>query len=78
MKKIKLELVFPEKLKDEAIICDICKKFDIVLNIVGASFSTNTGWAIVILNGKEEELKKTTDYLTAAGVEIDDSEVIPG
>jgi len=36
--QIKAELTFPGKLKDEAIICSLCKDFDIILNIVEASF----------------------------------------
>jgi len=70
MKKIKLELIFPDKLKDEAIICDLCKKFDLVLNIVEASFSTDTGWAVIILTAAEEELKKALEYLKEKGIEI--------
>ncbi len=55
---ITIGLTFPGELKDEAILCYLCKKFDIILNIVEASFSTDIGWAILILEGSEEELKK--------------------
>lgn len=68
--KIKAEFTFPGKLKDEAIICNLCKQFNIVLNIVEASFSTETGWAILIFEGSEEELKKTFEYLKDKGVEF--------
>lgn len=67
--KIRAEFLFPAALKEEPIICDLCKKFDLVLNIVEASFSTDTGWAILILEAKEEELKKAFEYLKACGVE---------
>lgn len=72
MQKIKAELTFPGELKNEAIICYLCKKFDIVLNILEASFSTETGWAILIFEGSEEELKQTFEYLIDRGVEIKD------
>ena len=49
--QIKTELTFPGELKDEALICNICKQFDIEVNIVEASFSTDTGWAILVFNG---------------------------
>lgn len=67
---IRGEFVFPERMKDEPLICNICKEFNIVLKIVEASFSTNTGWAILVLEGGEEDLKKTIQYLRDKGVEM--------
>ncbi len=64
------EFVFPERMKDEPLICNICKEFNIVLKIVEASFSTTTGWAILVLEGEEGDLKKTVQYLRDKGVEI--------
>jgi len=69
--KIKTELTFPAELKDEPIICNLCKKFDIILNIVEASFSTATGWSILILEGSEGELEKAFKYLEDSGVRIE-------
>jgi ABC-type methionine transport system ATPase subunit len=66
---IRGEFLFPQRLKDEPLICNICKEFNIVLKIVEASFSTDTGWAILILEGEEEDLKKSISYLRAKGVE---------
>lgn len=71
--KIRIELSFPGNLKEKAILCYLCKKFDIVLNIVEASFSTDTGWAILILEGSEEELKKAFNYLKAEGVRLENT-----
>jgi ABC-type methionine transport system ATPase subunit len=69
--KIKAEFTFPGKLKDEPIICNICKQFDIVLSILEASFSTDTGWAILILEANDAEIKKTFEYLKNKGVEVE-------
>ena len=71
---IKTELTFPGKLKEEPIICNLCKKFDIVVSILEASFSTEVGWAILTLEGREEELKKALDYIKNKGVEIKNSQ----
>jgi ABC-type methionine transport system ATPase subunit len=68
MAKVKLELSFPGTLKDEPIICNLCKQFDIVLSILEASFSTTTGWAILIFEGEEAELEKAFGYLREKGV----------
>ncbi len=70
--KIKAELTFPGELKEEAIICNLCKKFDIILNIVEASFSTDTGWAILIFDGKEEELQRAFQYLKDWGIKFEE------
>ncbi len=67
---VKTEITFPGELKDEPIICNLCKQFDIILNIIEASFSTDVGWAILILHGKEEEVKKAFDFLREKGVTI--------
>ena len=75
--KIFLELTFPAELKEEPIICNLCKKFDIVLNIVEASFSTDTGWAILILEGTQEELDKAFNHLKDTGVIIGETQKIP-
>lgn len=71
------ELTFPGELKDEPIICNLCKKFDIVLNIIEASFSTETGWAILVLQGSEDELNKSFAYLKDTGVKIDSIQETP-
>jgi len=69
--QIKAELTFPADLRDEAILCYLCKNFDIVLNIIEASFSTDTGWAILVFKGKDEELNKVFDYIKERGINID-------
>ncbi len=68
--KIKAELTFPGKLKEEPLICNLCKKFDVIVNIVEASFSTDTGWAILIFEGSEGELDKALGHLRDSGVII--------
>lgn len=72
--KIKTELIFPAKLKDEAIICSLCKQFNMVLSIIEASFSTDVGWALLVLEGSEQELKKSFEYLQNKGVEIKETQ----
>lgn len=71
---IKAELTFPGELKNEAIICNLCKKFDIILNILEASFSTDTGWAILIFEGSDEEVKKAFEYIKDKGIKIENIE----
>lgn len=74
--KIKAEFIFPKELKDEPLICDICKQFNITLSILEASFSTDTGWAILVLEAEDAEIIKTLKYLADKGVEIKDTKEI--
>lgn len=71
--KLKTELTFPSKLKNQPILCDICKKFDITLAILEASFSTDTGWAIVSFSGSKIEILKVLAYLKALDVSVENS-----
>jgi len=64
-------LTFPGELKDESIICTRCKNFDIKLNIFEASFSMYSGWAILGIEGEEEVLKKSFDFLRTKNINIE-------
>jgi len=72
--KIALGLTFPGNLKDEAVICNICKNYDINLNIIEASFSFQKGWAFLEIEGAEAELDKTFNYLRDKGIHIEKME----
>lgn len=74
--EIRAELNFPGALKQEPIICEICKKFDFTLVIVEASFSTDVGWAILIFQGEQETLDTVFEFLRAKGVRIENIQKI--
>lgn len=68
--RMAIGLSFPGTLKDEAIICYLCKNFDINLNIIEASFSMSSGWAILEIVAEEAEIKKVLNYLVSKDVKI--------
>jgi len=68
--KMAIGLTFPGALQDESIICYLCKKFNINLNIIEASFSMDAGWSILQVEGEKEEIDRAFDYLTDKGVKI--------
>ena len=70
--KIKTELVFPADLKEEAVICSLCKQFEVVVQILEASFSTETGWAILIFEGTEKEINRAFEFLKKKGVSFEE------
>jgi len=67
---VEVELTFPGSLKDSPIFYYIVKNFEVIPNILEASFSTDMGWAIVKFEGEETELSRLFAYLRSQGVEI--------
>lgn len=63
-------LSFPGTLQDEAVICYLCKNFAVNLNIIEASFSMSSGWAILKVEGEEAEIKRALDYMINKGIKI--------
>ncbi|MBF0494935.1 MAG: NIL domain-containing protein [Candidatus Omnitrophica bacterium] len=71
MKSIVIELMIPGKLKNEPIICDIIRKFRVDIKIIEASFSAESGWAIIGVSGDPEEVDRMCDYLKAKDITIE-------
>ncbi|MCM8773207.1 MAG: NIL domain-containing protein [Candidatus Omnitrophica bacterium] len=65
-----VELIIPGELKEEPIFYYIIKNFDVIPNIVEASFSTEMGWAIVKFEGEPQEIERLFDFLRDKGVRI--------
>ena len=68
--KIAIGLTFPGSLKDESVICYLCKNYNIDLIIIEASFSMSSGWAMLELKGEDAEIKRAFDYLISRGIKI--------
>jgi len=68
--KLKVELTFPGQLKDEPIIYYIGQKYNIIPNIIEASFSTKTGWALLVLEGEQAEIDKALEFVRNKNVGI--------
>ena len=43
------------------------------MSILEASFSTETGWASVIFEGRKREIDKTLEYLKTSGIEVENT-----
>ena len=67
----KIELFIPGELKDEPIICQMMKDFDIGIKIVEASFSTESGWAYLIINAEQTETDRLFSYLKDKGISVE-------
>ena len=71
MEERRVELFIPGDLKDEPIICSMIKNYDIEMRIVEASFSTESGWAYLIINGEKTEIENAFGYLREKGITIE-------
>lgn len=74
--KLAIGLTFPGTLKDESVIWYICRNYNIVLNIIEASFSDYSGWAILKIEADKKELDKSFEYLRSKGIKIEKIETI--
>ncbi|MDD5634772.1 MAG: NIL domain-containing protein [Candidatus Omnitrophica bacterium] len=71
MQKINVELFIPGELKDEPIICEMIKNFKVDMRIVEASFSTESGWAYLIIDGDKKEVDRMFEFLKGKGVSVE-------
>ena len=69
--QIAVGLSFPGTLKDESVICSLCKDFDIDVIIIEASFSMSRGWAILKMIGEEEELQRAFVYIKNKNIKLE-------
>ncbi len=70
MKGTNIELFIPGELKEDLIFCDIIRNFKIDLKISEASFSAESGWALITVSGEKDELDKLFDTLREKGINV--------
>lgn len=70
MAKVTVELTFPGELKNEPLIYYMGRDFNVVPNIIEASFSTTMGWAILTLEGDKEEIDRLFEYLKKKNITV--------
>ena len=68
---IRVEMTFPPSLKDEPMIYKMGHDFKVVPKIIEASFSASHGWAVLNLEGSEDELELLLSCLKDLGVIVD-------
>jgi len=71
MEEKKIELFIPGELKDEPIIFNMIKNFQIDIKIIEASFSAESGWALLIVGGKKQEIDRMLDQLKSSGITVE-------
>ena len=62
---------FPEKLIKEPIIYNLSQQFRVVTNIRRADISDDKGWAVLELEGEEEDIEQGITWVISRGVRVD-------
>ncbi len=70
MNTVRLQLIYPEDLVKEPIICMVCKNFNVVLNIRTAKVTQDTGMLTVEIDGDPEEIERAIRFIEEKGVSV--------
>jgi ABC-type methionine transport system ATPase subunit len=70
-KKI-FRLTFPEELIQEPIIYRLGHEFQLVTNIFRAAVAEKDSWIILQLDGEEEEILRSIDFMRDMGVRVEE------
>jgi len=71
MTKKFVRLTFPQELIKEPIIYKVAKDYNIIPNIRRAKVTENVGEVILELEGSQENLEKSINYLENLGVKVE-------
>ncbi len=67
---VRLQLIYPEELVREPILCMVCKNFDVILNIRTAKVTQDTGILTVEIDGDADEIERAIKFMEERGVSV--------
>ncbi len=70
MNMVRLQLIYPEELVKEPILCMLCKNFNVIVNIRTAKVTQDTGMLTVEIDGEAEEIERAIKFLEEKGVNV--------
>lgn len=71
MARKRVKFTFPQQMITEPIIYQLGQKFSVITNIRRADVREDMGWVILELEGDEDEIARSLEWITTAGVRID-------
>jgi L-aspartate semialdehyde sulfurtransferase ferredoxin len=80
MPKFRYMFTFPPVQMKEPIIYNLGHKFRVITNIRRAEVTEDHGWAILELEGADEDIEAGLDYLRSIGVQVNamEGDVVTG
>ncbi len=70
MNMVRLQLIYPEELVKEPVLCMVCKNFDVILNIRTAKVTSDTGMLTVEIDGDSDEIEKAIKFIEERGISV--------
>lgn len=71
MATVRVKFTFPTELIKEPIIYQLGQQFKVVPNIRRADVREDMGWVILELEGEEEEIDRSIQWVGSQGVRVD-------
>ena len=71
MVKRSFTFTFPPELIREPIIYTLGQQFNVITNIQLADISEEKGWAVVELEGEEQDIEEGLTWVTSKGMRVD-------
>ena len=66
-----IRLKFQTNLISEPVIYQLGHKFKVITNIKRANIRQDTGWVILDLDGSDNEISASLEWITSLGVNVD-------
>ncbi|MFC1967109.1 NIL domain-containing protein [Chloroflexota bacterium] len=71
MVKQRLLFTFTADLVKEPVMHNLSQQFNVITNIIRADIAEDRGWALVDLDGKEEDIEQGIAWATSRGMRVD-------
>ncbi len=71
MATIRTKFTFVEQLIKDPIIWKLAKDFEVLTNIRRADVTDERGWVILELEGNQDEIERSLDWVREQGVRVD-------
>lgn len=71
MAKLRVRFTFTPELIQEPIIWQVGQKFPVVTNIRRADVREAFGWALLELEGEEDDLNQAIEWVRSTGIEVE-------
>lgn len=71
MGKQRVKFTFPEDLVTQSVIYEMGHKFEVVTNIRRADVREDVGWVVLELDGADDEIRRSVDWVRSIGVRVD-------
>lgn len=72
MTKKMVHLTFPETLIQEPVVYQLGHKFDVVTSIFRASVGEEDAWLVLEMDGEEEEILRSMEFLRGLGLRVEE------